>query len=65
MKTASYLLVELIAQMHYDGEELPNGEEFIMENDDAVMTLSNLIETARSIVAQPLPDSFSEATKKA
>ncbi len=43
-------LVRTVARMNYDGEELPDGTEFLMENDDAVSTLGSLIEQARSIV---------------
>lgn len=42
--------ISLIARMNYDGEELPDGEEFLMENDDAVMTLNELIHVAREML---------------
>lgn len=38
--------ISLIANMKQDGED-----DFIMENDDAVMTLNELIETARTLQA--------------
>ena len=40
-------LVARIAQMNYDGEEREDDEDFIMENDDAVTTLSMIIREAR------------------
>lgn len=39
--------IRLIAAMTMDGEN-----DFIMENDDAVMTLSELIETARELQSE-------------
>jgi|GEM_PF-6168550 len=41
-------LIDTIARMTADGEER-DGEPFIMENDDAVTTLSDLIEQARAV----------------
>ncbi len=45
-------LVKTIANMKYDGEEGAgeNGDDYIMENDDAVSTLSSIIRDAREIV---------------
>lgn len=40
-----------IARMTQDGEEV-NGEEFCMENDDAVSTLNALIDEARALTAK-------------
>lgn len=37
-----------IARMKQDGEEV-EGKEFVMENDDAVMTLNELISEARAL----------------
>jgi hypothetical protein len=42
--------------MNYDGEELEDGTEFLMENDDAVTTLSRLIVEARSVKETPVPE---------
>lgn len=44
-------LAHRLAAMAYDGEEGrgPGGGEYIMENDDAVTTLSELIHEAREI----------------
>lgn len=43
--------VKLIARMNYDGEEIEGEEEpFLMENDDAVSTLGDLIESARALI---------------
>lgn len=44
-------LVALIAAMKQDGEDI-HGEEFIMENDDAVSTLNDLIAEARKIMTK-------------
>ena len=40
--------------MKYDGEEGegPDGEDYVMENDDAVETLSGVIREAREIVGE-------------
>lgn len=43
-------LVRQIAVMNYDGEELEDGEQFVMENDDAVSTLGGLIDSARRLL---------------
>src|ERR1017187_9869439 len=43
--------VEQIARMTKDGEEL-NGEEFIMDNDDAVDAVNGLIDTARKQIGR-------------
>lgn len=50
-KTAIKEFLDIIARMNYDGEERADGTEFIMENDDAVSTLSDLIAEARRIQA--------------
>lgn len=42
-------LAKKLARMNYDGEELESGY-FVMENDDAVSTLSETIREAREIV---------------
>jgi hypothetical protein len=44
--------VENIARMKYDGEQLEGYDEdgYIMENDDAVETLSGLIQDARQLL---------------
>lgn len=44
--------IERIAAMTADGEEMEDGGEFVMENDDAVSTLNRLIEDARELVAR-------------
>jgi hypothetical protein len=41
-----------IARMNYDGEEREDDEDFIMENDDAVTTLSMLIREAREHIGE-------------
>ena len=43
--------VQTIARMTQDGEEI-DGEEFVMENDDAVSTVNGLIEEARTLIAK-------------
>jgi hypothetical protein len=44
-------LVRTISRMKQDSEEDPEtGEEYVMENDDAVATLNRLIDEAREIV---------------
>lgn len=40
--------VEMIASLNMDGD-IVDGREFVLENDDAVETLGNLIETARAM----------------
>jgi hypothetical protein len=47
-------LIEMIARLTKDGEEV-DGNEFIMENDDAVNTLNDLIDEARALVNQTKP----------
>ena len=44
-------LADRLAAMAYDGEKGrgPDGDEYLMENDDAVTTLSELIHEAREI----------------
>ena len=44
--------VSEIAEMNKDGE-LVDGDEFILENDDAYETVMSLISDARSILGQP------------
>lgn len=44
-------MLRTIARMNYDGEEI-NDKEFVMENDDAVSTLSTIIQNARDMVEQ-------------
>lgn len=44
--------IQTIARMKQDGEEDENGNEWVMENDDAVTTLNDLIETARGLAAK-------------
>ncbi len=51
------LFVESIARLNYDGEGLDNGEEFLMENDDAVDTMNSLILRARELVGVDPPPS--------
>jgi hypothetical protein len=41
-----------IAKLNYDGETLPDGTDFEMENDDAVDTVNSLIRKARQIVGE-------------
>lgn len=41
-----------IARMRQDGETDAHGKEFVMENDDAVATLNDLIDSSRRIVAE-------------
>lgn len=41
-----------IAEMNKDGE-LADGDEFILENDDAYETVMSLISMARAILGQP------------
>lgn len=41
-----------IAEMNKDGE-LVDGDEFILENDDAYETVMSLISDARSLLGQP------------
>jgi len=43
--------VSTIARMTQDGEEI-DGREFVMENDDAVDTLNQLIDSARHLLAE-------------
>lgn len=43
-------LVLQISRLNYDGEELPGGGEYLMENDDAVDTVNSLIQSARHII---------------
>lgn len=43
---------QTISRMKQDGEEDENGNEWIMENDDAVITLNELICGARELVAK-------------
>jgi hypothetical protein len=45
-----YAFAAMIARMTQDGEEV-DGEEFVMENDDAVATVNGLIDHARSLTA--------------
>ena len=47
-------LARQLADMKYDGEEGegPDGEDYVMENDDAVETLSGVIREAREIVGE-------------
>lgn len=42
--------IKLIARMNYDGEEMNDGEIFILENDDAVNTCNELINSARHLI---------------
>ncbi|WP_305910481.1 hypothetical protein Q9L42_020195 (plasmid) [Methylomarinum sp. Ch1-1] len=48
--------IERVARMNYDGEERPDldeeGDGFIMENDNAVSTLSQLIIEARALIGE-------------
>ena len=44
-----YDFVALISRMTQDGEEI-DGEEFVMENDDAVDTVNDLIDQARALI---------------
>lgn len=48
---ATARLVASLAACTKDGEEI-DGEEFIMENDDAVDTLHSFISQARSILGR-------------
>lgn len=43
--------VQTIARMTQDGEEV-DGEEFVMENDDAVSTVNRLIDEARKLLGE-------------
>jgi hypothetical protein len=52
--------IRLIARFNYDGEELENGEEFIMKNDDAVDTLNSLIHNARKLLSETTENNESE-----
>ena len=45
-----YAFAAMIARMTQDGEEV-DGEEFVMENDDAVATVNDLIDQARTLTA--------------
>ena len=49
-------LTQQLARMNYDGEEINPGhgeiEEFVMENDDAVSTLSGVIREAREVLGE-------------
>jgi hypothetical protein len=45
----------MIARMTQDGEEV-DGEEFVMENDDAVDTVNDLIDQARALTAKARGD---------
>lgn len=49
MAPGLFELVTQIASMTKDGEDV-EGEEFVMENDDAVSTINNLIEMARELI---------------
>lgn len=44
-------LIRELADMKLDGEEV-DGEEFIMENDDAVITMNLVIQEARKILSE-------------
>jgi hypothetical protein len=46
--------ISQVARMTYDGEEI-DGEEFVMENDDAVDTLNGLIHEARELENEVQP----------
>lgn len=57
--------IHLIARMNLDGEKIDEGDgvtEYVMENDDAVMTLNELIATARDM-SGVLPDNIVEDQK--
>jgi hypothetical protein len=45
----------MIARMTQDGEEV-DGEEFVIENDDAVDTVNDLIDQARALTAKARGD---------
>lgn len=47
-------LIQQLARMNYDGEEGKgaDGDDFVMENDDAVSTLSMTIREAREILGE-------------
>ena len=47
----------MIARMTQDGEEV-DGEEFVMENDDAVDTVNDLIDQARALTATTKGDGW-------
>lgn len=49
-----------IARLNYDGEDI-DGEDFVMENDDAVTTLSTLIQDARVLLNDQNMPSLSES----
>ncbi len=48
-KYSEFDFISQIARLTPDGEEV-DGEEYVMENDDAVATLSRLIDEARQLV---------------
>ncbi len=50
-----YAFAAMIARMTQDGEEV-DGEEFILENDDAVATVYDLIDQARALTAKARGD---------
>jgi len=50
-----YAFAAMIARMTQDGEEV-DGEEFVMENDDAVATVYGLIDQARALTAEARGD---------
>jgi hypothetical protein len=52
-----WALAGTLARMKYDGEESaePGGDDYVMENDDAVSTLSETIRIARDIVSEAAP----------
>jgi hypothetical protein len=52
--------VRLVAQLDKDGE-LVDGQEFVLENDDAVDTLHWIIDAARSLLGDGQGDSGGEA----
>lgn len=53
MKTKKEMVdfISSIARMKQDGEEQEGKPDYIMENDDAVITLNELIDTARELLA--------------
>lgn len=43
--------VATVSRLHWDGEELPDGTEYLQDNDDARETLMSLITEARDLIA--------------
>lgn len=49
-------LLKTMARMNWDGEELPDGTEYVQENDDARDTLMSLITRARDLLGDSVKD---------